>query len=53
MICHGQPCIRGLRYPVSSILELLASGMNQQEILDDYEDLEIEDIVACLEYAAR
>ena len=53
MICHGQPCIRGLRYPVSSILELLASGMNRQEILDDYEDLEIEDIGACLEYAAR
>lgn len=53
LLCHGQPCIRGLRYPVSSILELLASGMSRQEILDDYEDLESGDIEACLEYAAR
>lgn len=53
MICHGQPCIRGLRYPVSNVLELLASGMTRQEILEDYEDLETEDITACLAYAAR
>lgn len=53
MICHGQPCIRGLRYPVSNVLELLASGMTRQEILEDYEDLETEDITACLDYAAR
>jgi len=52
-ICHGQPCVRGLRYPVAVILELLSSGMTAQEILDDYEDLEHEDILAVLAYAAR
>ena len=52
-ICHGKPCIRGLRYPVTTILELLASGMTRQEILADYADLEEEDIQACLQYAAR
>jgi len=52
-ICHGKPCIRGLRYPVTTILELLASGMTPEEILDDYPDLEIEDIQACLQYAAK
>jgi uncharacterized protein (DUF433 family) len=51
-ICHGSPCIRGLRYPVTLILELLASGMSIEEILDDYADLERADILACLEYAA-
>ncbi len=39
-ICHGKPCIRGLRYPVELILELLSSGMTADEILADYEDLE-------------
>lgn len=38
-ICHGKPCIRGLRYPVELILELLSSGMNAKEIIDDYDDL--------------
>jgi uncharacterized protein (DUF433 family) len=52
-ICHGKPCIRGLRYTVSLILELLASGMSQDEILADYPDLEKEDILACLQYAAQ
>ncbi len=52
-ISHGKPTIRGLRYPVENILELLASGMSHEEILRDYEDLEREDILACLEYAAR
>lgn len=52
-ICHGKPCIRGLRYPVEHILELLAGGMNIEEILADYEDLEREDILAALAYAAR
>jgi len=52
-ICHGKPCIRGLRYPVTMIQELLASGMTTQEILSDYPDLEQEDISACLQYAAR
>jgi uncharacterized protein (DUF433 family) len=52
-ICHGKPCIRGLRYPVESFLELLASGMTIEQILADYEDLEREDILAALSYAAR
>lgn len=47
-ICHGKPCIRNLRYPVESILELLSAGMSYQEILDDYVDLEIDDIFAAL-----
>ena len=52
-ICHGKPCIRGLRYPVESLLELLAGGMSIEQILGDYEDLEREDILAALSYAAR
>jgi uncharacterized protein (DUF433 family) len=49
---HGKPTIRGLRYPVEMLLELLASGMSQEDILDDYPDLERDDILAALEYAA-
>ena len=52
-ICHGKPCIRRLRYPVENLLEWLASGMSIEEILADYEDLEREDILAALSYAAR
>jgi uncharacterized protein (DUF433 family) len=51
-VCHGKPVVRGLRYPVESLLELLASGMTSQQILDDYPDLELDDILAVLEYAA-
>jgi len=52
-ICHGKPTIRGLRYPVEMILELLSSGMTLDEILGDYEDLEREDILAALAFATR
>jgi uncharacterized protein (DUF433 family) len=52
-ICHGKPCIRGLRYPVETILELLSSGMTPDEILGDYEDLERDDLLAALAFAAR
>ncbi len=52
-VCHGKPCIRGLRYPVANILEWLAAGMSIDDILVDYEDLEREDIFAALSYAAR
>lgn len=52
-ICHGKPTIRGLRYPVENILELLASGMTIEELLEDYPDLEREDFLACLSYASR
>ncbi|MUL38434.1 DUF433 domain-containing protein [Gloeocapsopsis dulcis] len=52
-ICHGKPCIRGLRYPVEFILELLSSDMTIEEILIDYDDLEREDILAALLFASR
>ncbi len=52
-ICHGKPCIRGLRYPVEMLLELLSGGMTTDEILADYEDLERDDILAALAFAAR
>lgn len=52
-VCYGKPCIRGLRYPVEMILELLSSGMTTEEILADYEDLEREDILATLSFAVR
>jgi uncharacterized protein (DUF433 family) len=48
----GQPCIRGLRMTVQDVLEYLASGMTEEEILDDFPDLTHEDILACLAYAA-
>ena len=49
-VCHGKPCIRGLRYPVQNVLEWLAGGMTADEILTDYADLEAEDIDASLAY---
>ena len=52
-ICHGKPCVRGLRYPVETVLQWLSSGMSYDEILEDYPDLEHEDILAVLLYASR
>jgi len=52
-ICHGKPTIRGLRYPVENMLELMAAGMTIEELLQDYPDLEREDFLACLEYASK
>jgi uncharacterized protein (DUF433 family) len=52
-ICHGKPCVRGLRYPVPMLLELLSSGMTMEEVLSDYRDLEREDLLAALAYGAR
>ncbi|MGB8384206.1 MAG: DUF433 domain-containing protein [Dermatophilaceae bacterium] len=51
-ICHGKPVIRGLRYPVQMLLELLASGMSVDEVLADYPDLERDDLLAALEFGA-
>ena len=51
--CHGKPCIRGLRYPVETILDWLGGGMSTEEIFADYEDLEREDIMAALEFASK
>lgn len=52
-ICHGKPTIRNKRYPVELILELLSADMTYQEILEDYEDLEYNDILACLAFASK
>jgi uncharacterized protein (DUF433 family) len=52
-ICHGKPCIRGLRYPVETILELLSAGMSFDDVLSDYEDLEYPDLLASLAFATR
>ncbi|WP_041467737.1 DUF433 domain-containing protein [Chlorobium phaeobacteroides] len=51
--CGGRPCIRGLRIRVIDILDLLAAGLNQDEILDELPDLEKEDILAALKYASK
>ncbi len=52
-ISHGKPTIRGLRYPVESILEYLVAGDSIDDILEEFKDLEREDILACLAYATR
>ncbi len=49
----GRPCIRGLRIRVKDVLDMLAGGATEKEILSDYPYLELEDIKACLEYASR
>ncbi len=51
--CGGKPCIRGMRIRVSDVLEMLAEGVSQKEILADFPDLEGDDIKACLLFAAR
>lgn len=51
-ICTGKPCIRGLRFPVSRLLGLLASGASREEIIPQYPYLEQEDIEEALRYAA-
>ena len=50
--CGGRPCIRGMRIRVKDLLDLLAARVPESEILEDYPDLEPEDIQACIEYAA-
>lgn len=52
-ICHGKPVVRGLRYPVEILLELMSAGMTIEEILADYEDLERDDLLATLAYATK
>ena len=51
--CGGKPCIRGMRIRVCDVLEMLANGVAESEILADFPDLEPEDIRACLRFAAR
>jgi uncharacterized protein (DUF433 family) len=52
-VCHGKPCVRGLRYPVEFLLELLSGGMTFEQILADYPDLEADDLRAACAYGAR
>lgn len=52
-MCGGRPCIRGLRVRVKDVLEMLASGMTKEDILNDFPYLEADDISASLEYAAK
>jgi uncharacterized protein (DUF433 family) len=51
-ICHGQACIKGTRIPVHQIIRMLANGDTIPELLDDCPSIKIEDIYACLDYAA-
>lgn len=51
--CGGKPCIRGMRIRVNDILEMLGEGVAMEEILEDFPDLDREDILACLQFAAR
>jgi uncharacterized protein (DUF433 family) len=50
-ICHGKPCIRGMRWPVETILDMLSSEMTIHEIIEEHPELEKEDIIASLNYA--
>lgn len=50
-ICHGKPVIRGLRYPVESMLEYLSGGDTIEALLLEFPDLEREDFLACIEFA--
>lgn len=50
-ICHGKPCIRGMRWPVEVILDMLGSEMSMEQILEDHPELERGDILASLQYA--
>lgn len=50
-ICHGKPCVRGMRWPVEVIIDMLSSGMTAEEIIEDHPELEKEDIFACMDFA--
>jgi len=52
-VCHGKPCVRGLRYPVETLLEYLAGGDSVESLLAEFPDLEREDILACHEFERR
>ncbi len=52
-ICFGKPTIRNMRYPVETMLDLMSAGMTVEELLEDYPDLEKEDLQACLLFASK
>ncbi|MFB6306863.1 MAG: DUF433 domain-containing protein [Flavobacteriales bacterium] len=49
-ICHGKTCVRGMRWPVEVVIDMLGSGMTIEQILEDHPELEKEDILACLNF---
>src|SRR5204863_2484780 len=51
--CGGRPCVRGLRIRVTDVLDLLASGLSPEQVLEELPDLEADDISACLRFASR
>ncbi|MBI5831150.1 MAG: DUF433 domain-containing protein [Armatimonadetes bacterium] len=51
--CGGRPCVRGMRIRVQDVLDLFAAGLSPEQIVDEMPDLELDDLVACLAYAAR
>jgi uncharacterized protein (DUF433 family)/predicted RNase H-like HicB family nuclease len=51
--CGGRPCVRGMRIPVSDVLDLLADGLTPKQIIEELPDLEPEDVAACLRFASR
>ena len=51
--CGGRPCVRGMRIRVTDVLDLLAAGLDRDELLKELPDLEPEDITACLRFASR
>lgn len=51
--CGGRPCIRGMRIRVTDVLDLYAAGLSAEQILEEMPDLELEDLQASLQYAAR
>lgn len=51
--CGGRPCIRGMRIRVADVLEMLAQGVSEQDVLADFPDLVQDDIRACLHFAAE
>jgi len=50
--CGGRPCIRGMRIRVTDVLDLLASGLSKEEIVEEMPDLDLDDVIACLKYAS-
>ena len=52
-VCFGKPTIRNMRYPVETMLDLMSAGMTTKELLEDYPDLEKEDLQACLLFASK
>ncbi len=52
-VCFGKPTVRNMRYPIEMLLDLMSAGMTTEEILEDYDDLEKEDLQACLLFASK